>query len=75
MYRQFMLHSDGGFELICWLKDDARLTRGRGLTLKGDSTLARHLSGGPPRSWYVMERYETLLAKPPEKKWKVGGLV
>ena len=62
-YRQFELHADGGFRIVCWLLDDRRLSIGRRLTLKGDD-----------REWYVWARWETALAEPPEKKWQVGGL-
>lgn len=67
MYRQFVLRADGNYYLTCWLKDDHRLQLGTSLTLKDDPL--------PERQWRVWERYSKSLDAPPERKWKVGGLL
>jgi hypothetical protein len=63
-YRQFDLVTDSGAELVCWLRDDRRLTRGRRITLRGDD-----------RVWRIRASYSILLDEPPHQDWQVGGIL
>lgn len=65
MYRQFDLRSDD-HRLTCWLEDEARLRPGVLVTLKGD-TEERH--------WEIVRASSTRLATPPDRRWRVGGLL
>lgn len=63
-YRQFQLTAPGYVTLICWLRDERALQVGRRLRLKDDG-----------RIWTIAVRYEQTLDTPPQKDWKVGGLL
>ena len=62
-YRQYTLRS-GKHEVVCWLQHGPALHVRRRLTLKGD-----------PRVWEIVARHAPLLDEPPDKAWKVGGLL
>lgn len=64
-YRQFDLRSDD-HRLTCWLESDARLRPGVLVTLKGDLD---------ERHWEIVRASQMQLADPPEKRWRVGGLL
>ena len=68
MYRQFDLRTDDR-RVTCWLKWDGelqtRLRPGALVTLKHE-----------PDTWWSVERmYDPVLRTPPERFWKVGGLM
>jgi hypothetical protein len=66
MYRQFQLRSDDR-RMICWLyADDARVKPGALVRLKGDTE---------NKWWEILEAFTTRLDAPPEKRWRVGGLL
>lgn len=68
MYRQFDLQSGNAF-MTCWLKcdgtDGAKLREGVRLTLKHD----------PERTWSVVAMRSQIQREPPNRFWKIGGLV
>lgn len=66
MYRQFQLRHDDT-RMTCWLlATDARLRPGALVTLKGDPQ---------ERHWEVTHISQMTLESPPEKRWRVGGLM
>ena len=64
MYRQYDLRSDDA-RLTAWL-DDASLRVGTLVVLRGDEH---------ERWWEVVRRHDPVLSQPPEKRWRVGGLL
>lgn len=66
MYRQYELRSDD-HRLTCWLESDHRLTTGTLLTLKNHPE--------PERHWEVVRVSGWTFSDPPERRWKVGGLM
>jgi hypothetical protein len=64
MYRQFELRHDDQ-RLTCWLEDDARLRPGTLVALKGDEE----------RHWEITRASQMRLDAPPDRRWKVGGLL
>jgi hypothetical protein len=63
MFRQVELRS-GDDRLTCWLEEQPGLKERARLTLKGDA-----------RTWTVEHIFSMRLERPPQKDWKVGGLV
>jgi hypothetical protein len=66
MYRQFDLCS-GNRHMTCWLLYDKRLRPGASVTLKGDPVADRR--------WNIEHVSQTVVDRPPDMRWKVGGLV
>lgn len=64
MFRQYDLRSDDDF-MTCWLEDDARIRVGSLVALKGNEG----------KWWEIKRVYRTALSSPPERRWKVGGLL
>ncbi|HET9253867.1 MAG TPA: hypothetical protein VFO16_01535 [Pseudonocardiaceae bacterium] len=64
--RQFELEDpQAGARLVCWLRDDRRLTVGRRITLKETGS----------RVWIIAKRYITVVEDADlNRKWHVGGL-
>lgn len=65
IYRQYDLRSDD-HRLTCWLEVDHRVRVGTLLTLKEDSE---------DRHWEVLRVSQMEVTAPPEKRWRVGGLL
>lgn len=67
MYRQFDLRHDDT-RMTCWLlATDRRLRPGVLVTLKNDPVEQRH--------WEVIRVSQHSQEQPPDKRWKVGGLL
>jgi hypothetical protein len=67
-YRQFALQA-GVSRLVTWLEDDKRLKVGARLTL------AKGPAADEATVWTVAQRYSEVRDVPPNRDWKVGGLV
>jgi hypothetical protein len=63
LLRQVRLRAGGNTELTCWV--DKHVKVGNLITLKN--------SDDPGELWTVMEVYDT--GAPPERGWKVGGIM
>lgn len=65
VYRQYEL-KQGQSRMTCWLQSAKKLAVGTKLTLHGDA----------PRGWWtVIANAKIELPTPPDRRWKVGGLV
>lgn len=63
MFKQYLLRHDD-HRLTCWLEVDTRVRVGSLITLKNDD-----------RVWEVLHASSITLPTPPEKRWRVGGLL
>lgn len=66
MYRQYHLTSDSGVTTTAWLKSPAKLREGTKLTTK---------EHGPQVIWTVVRAGRLEREHPPDRTWKVGGLM